>query len=74
MKQRLLLAQALINDPLVLFLDEPTNGLDPRGVVELRDVLRDLKKDGKTILFSSHILSEVEIISDEIGIISKGSS
>lgn len=72
MKQRLLLAQALINDPLVLFLDEPTNGLDPRGVVELRDVLRDLKKDGKTILFSSHILSEVEIISDEIGIISKG--
>lgn len=72
MKQRLLLAQALINDPLVLFLDEPTNGLDPRGVVELRDILRDLKKEGKTILFSSHILSEVEIISDEIGIISKG--
>lgn len=72
MKQRLLFAQALINDPEVLFLDEPTNGLDPKGVVELRDVIRDLKKEGKTVFFSSHILSEVEAVSDEIGIISQG--
>ncbi|MDK2915200.1 MAG: type transport system ATP-binding protein [Thermococcaceae archaeon] len=72
MKQRLLFAQALINDPEVLFLDEPTNGLDPKGVVELRDVIRDLKKEGKTVFFSSHILPEVEAVSDEIGIISQG--
>lgn len=72
MKQRLLLAQALINDPEVLFLDEPTNGLDPRGVVELRELVRRLKKEGKTIFFSSHILGEVEEVSDEIGIISGG--
>ncbi|GAB6136455.1 ABC transporter ATP-binding protein [Thermococcus prieurii] len=72
MKQRLLLAQALLNDPDILFLDEPTNGLDPRGAVELRELVRKLKKDGKTIFFSSHILAEVEEVSDEIGIISQG--
>ncbi|WP_346765912.1 ABC transporter ATP-binding protein [Thermococcus sp. 9N3] len=72
MKQRLLLAQALLNDPEILFLDEPTNGLDPRGAVELRELVRELKKDGKTIFFSSHILAEVEEVSDEIGIISQG--
>lgn len=72
MKQRLLLAQALINDPEVLFLDEPTNGLDPRGVIEMRELIRELKKDGKTVFFSSHILPEVEEVSDEIGIISRG--
>ncbi|WP_148883782.1 ABC transporter ATP-binding protein [Thermococcus aciditolerans] len=72
MKQRLLLAQALLNDPEVLFLDEPTNGLDPRGAVEMRELIRRLKKDGKTVFFSSHILPEVEEVSDEIGIISGG--
>jgi ABC-2 type transport system ATP-binding protein len=72
MKQRLLLAQALINDPQVLFLDEPTNGLDPKGTVELRKLLLRLKREGKTILVSSHILPEVEEVSDEIGIISQG--
>ncbi|NJE62515.1 ABC transporter ATP-binding protein [Thermococcus sp. 21S7] len=72
MKQRLLLAQALLNDPEVLFLDEPTSGLDPRGAVEIRNLLRGLRKEGKTIFFSSHILSEVEEVSDEIGIISRG--
>ncbi|WP_099209525.1 ABC transporter ATP-binding protein [Thermococcus henrietii] len=72
MKQRLLLAQALLNDPEILFLDEPTNGLDPRGAVELRELVRELKKDGRTIFFSSHILAEVEEVSDEIGIISQG--
>jgi len=72
MKQRLLLAQALLNDPDVLFLDEPTNGLDPKGAVELRELVRGLKKEGKTVFFSSHILAEVEEVSDEIGIISRG--
>ena len=72
MKQRLLLAQALLNDQEVLFLDEPTNGLDPHGVIEMRELIRELKKDGKTVFFSSHILPEVEEVSDEIGIISKG--
>ncbi len=72
MKQRLLLAQALINDPEIIFLDEPTVGLDPMGAVRMRRLIRELKKDGKTIFFSSHILSEVEEVSDEIGIISKG--
>jgi len=72
MKQRLLLAQALLNDPEILFLDEPTNGLDPRGAVELRELVRKLRKEGKTIFFSSHILVEVEEVSDEIGIISQG--
>lgn len=57
---------------MVLFFDELINGFDFRGVVEFRDVFRDLKKDGKMILFLSYIFFEVEIISDEIGIIFKG--
>lgn len=72
MKQRLLFAQALLNDPEILFLDEPTIGLDPKGVIEMRQLIRQLKREGKTIFFSSHILSEVEEVSDEIGIISQG--
>jgi len=72
MKQRLLLAQALLNDPEILFLDEPTSGLDPRGAVKLRELVRNLRKEGKTVFFSSHILAEVEEVSDEIGIISQG--
>ncbi|MCD6522945.1 MAG: ABC transporter ATP-binding protein [Candidatus Diapherotrites archaeon] len=72
MKKRLAIAQALINDPEVLFLDEPTSGLDPTGVIEMRNLIRNLKKEGKTIFFSSHILSEVEEVCDTFGIISKG--
>ena len=72
MKQRLGLAQALLNDPEIIFLDEPTNGLDPQGVIRFRDTIKDLSREGKTIFFSSHILDEVRHVCDTIGIISKG--
>jgi ABC-2 type transport system ATP-binding protein len=72
MKQRLGLAQALLNDPEVIFLDEPTNGLDPQGVVQFRNIIKDISKQGKTIFFSSHILEEVRHVCNTIGIISKG--
>lgn len=72
MKQRLLLAQALINDPEVLILDEPTSGLDPEGAFLVKSIVREERKKGKTVFFSSHILSEVEELSDMVGIIVKG--
>jgi ABC-2 type transport system ATP-binding protein len=72
MKQRLGLAQALLNDPEVVFLDEPTNGLDPQGVVQFRNIIKDISTQGKTIFFSSHILEEVRHVCNTIGIISKG--
>lgn len=72
MKQRLCLARALIHDPKVLILDEPASGLDPRARVEMRDILRDLKLMGKTILISSHILPELAEMCDEIGVIDNG--
>jgi len=72
MKQRLGLAQALLNDPEVIFLDEPTNGLDPQGVIQFRKIIKELSKNGKTIFFSSHILEEVRHVCNNIGIISKG--
>ncbi len=72
MKQRLGLAQALLNDPEVLFLDEPTNGLDPQGVIQFRKVIKELSANGKTIFFSSHILDEVRHVCNTIGIISNG--
>jgi len=72
MKQRLGLAQALVNDPQYLFLDEPLDGLDPIGRAEIKKVLLELKKRKKTIFLNSHILSDVEEICDEIGIINKG--
>src|ERR1035437_1141644 len=70
-KQRVGLAAALIHDPEVLILDEPTNGLDPNQIVEIRDVIKNLGKN-KTVLFSSHILQEVEAICDRVIIINKG--
>lgn len=72
MKQRLGIAIALINNPKLLILDEPTNGLDPFGIQELRELIRSFPKQGITVILSSHILSEVEQIVDQIGIISGG--
>ena len=72
MKQRLGIAMALINSPLLLILDEPTNGLDPVGIQELRELIKTLSGQGITIILSSHILSEVGQIADKIGILNKG--
>jgi len=72
MKQRLGLAQALINDPKVLFLDEPTANLDPEGVREYRDLIIALAGEGKTVFVSSHILSEVRAVCRTIGLLAKG--
>lgn len=73
MKQRLSLATALLGDPQVLILDEPVNGLDPEGIVEIRQLLRNLAAQGKTVLLSSHVLSEVQQTVDDVVIIAKGS-
>ena len=72
MMQRIGLAQALINDPKLVFLDEPTDGIDPMGRIEIREILNNLKDQGKTIFLNSHILSEVEQITDKIAILDKG--
>lgn len=72
MKQRLGIAIALLNNPKLLILDEPTNGLDPFGIQELRDLILSFSKKGITVILSSHILSEVSQVVDEIGIINDG--
>ena len=72
MKQRLGIAIALLNHPKLLILDEPTNGLDPIGIQDLRGLIRSFPEQGITVILSSHILSEVELIADHIGIISNG--
>ncbi|XZE36571.1 ATP-binding cassette domain-containing protein [Pirellulaceae bacterium SH501] len=72
MKQRLCLAKTLVHDPPVLILDEPTSGLDPRARIEVKALLRELRKMGKTILISSHILSELADCCTSIGIIERG--
>ena len=72
MKQRLGLAIALLNDPELLILDEPANGLDPAGIVEMRDLLRGLVAAGKTVFISSHVLSEVQQICTRVAIINHG--
>ncbi|MFQ5436712.1 MAG: ATP-binding cassette domain-containing protein, partial [Anaerolineae bacterium] len=72
MKQRLCLARTLAHDPQVLILDEPASGLDPRARIEIRELLHELKNMGKTIFFSSHILSEVADVCTSIGIIEAG--
>ncbi|QGQ45516.1 ABC transporter ATP-binding protein [Metabacillus sediminilitoris] len=73
MKQRLGIAQALLGNPALLILDEPTNGLDPSGIIEVRELIKSLpEKYGITVLISSHILSEIELMATHVGIINKG--
>lgn len=72
MKQRLGIALALLNHPKLLILDEPTNGLDPIGIGDLRQLIRSFPEQGITVIISSHILSEIELIADHIGIIAGG--
>jgi len=72
MLQRLGLAQAMLNNPELIFLDEPTDGVDPIGRKEIRDILTNLKNEGKTVFLNSHLLSEVELICDRVAILNKG--
>ena len=72
MKQRLCLARALIHDPALLVMDEPTSGLDPRTRFEFKEILKELREQGKTILISSHVLSELSELCTDIGIIDQG--
>jgi ABC-2 type transport system ATP-binding protein len=72
MRQRLCLGRALIHDPAVLILDEPAAGLDPRARIELRQIIRSLAAEGKTILVSSHILTELAEMCDQVGILEQG--
>jgi ABC-2 type transport system ATP-binding protein len=72
MQQRVGLAQALINNPDLLILDEPTSGLDPVGRMQVRDIIQRLKSEGKTVLFSSHELGEVETVCDRVAILHEG--
>jgi ABC-2 type transport system ATP-binding protein len=72
MLQRIGLAQALINDPDLLILDEPTGGMDPLGRMEIRKIIAGLRARGKTIFFSSHELSEVELVCDHVAVIAHG--
>jgi ABC-2 type transport system ATP-binding protein len=72
MKQRLGVAAALLKDPDLLILDEPTSGLDPQGTVEMRTLIRDIRREGRTVMLSSHLLNEVELTCDRVGVIAKG--
>jgi ABC-2 type transport system ATP-binding protein len=72
MKQRLGIAAALLGDPQVLILDEPANGLDPEGIRWMRDLLKSLAREGRTVLVSSHLLSEVELLADDVVIVAGG--
>lgn len=72
MKQRLGIAAALLSEPRLLILDEPTNGLDPLGIMELRSLIRGFLQQGMTVIVSSHILSEIQMMADAIGILAQG--
>jgi ABC-2 type transport system ATP-binding protein len=73
MKQRLAIASALLNDPTVLILDEPTNGLDPMGIAEIRELIKKIAANGKTIILASHLLDEVQKVCSHFAILKKGS-
>jgi ABC-type multidrug transport system ATPase subunit len=72
MKQRLAIASALLNDPIVLILDEPTNGLDPMGIAEIREIIKRIAHDGKTIILASHMLDEVQKVCTHFAVLRKG--
>jgi ABC-2 type transport system ATP-binding protein len=72
MKQRLAIASALLNDPLILILDEPTNGLDPQGIHQIRQIIKDIANTGTTILLASHLLDEVEKVCTHVVVLRKG--
>ena len=72
MKQRLAIASALLNDPEILILDEPTNGLDPQGIRQIRDIIRQIANQGTTILLASHLLDEVEKVCSHVVVLKKG--
>jgi ABC-2 type transport system ATP-binding protein len=72
MRQRVGLAQALVNDPELVFLDEPTDGVDPGGRREIRDLMRTLRAEGRTVFVNSHLLGEIEQVADHVAILSKG--
>ncbi len=72
MKQRLAIASALLNDPQILILDEPTNGLDPQGIHQVREIIKDVASKGTTILLASHLLDEVEKVCTHVVVLSKG--
>jgi ABC-2 type transport system ATP-binding protein len=72
MKQRLAIASALLNDPEILILDEPTNGLDPQGIHEIRQIIKKIAANGTTILLASHLLDEVEKVCSHVVVIRKG--
>ena len=72
MKQRLCLARALIHDPSLLVMDEPTSGLDPRTRFEFKEILKELREQGKTLILASHDMAEVESLCDRIGILTEG--
>ena len=72
MRQRIGLAQALINDPELVFLDEPTDGVDPGGRKEIRDLMERMRDEGRTVFVNSHLLSELEQVADRVAILSRG--
>ncbi|OUS14433.1 ABC transporter ATP-binding protein [Nonlabens dokdonensis] len=72
MKQRLAIASALLNDPEILILDEPTNGLDPKGIRQIRDIIQEIAANGTTILLASHLLDEVEKVCTDVVVLRKG--
>jgi len=72
MKQRIAIAQAILHEPSVVILDEPTNGLDPRGMLDVREILEDLKNEDYTVLMSSHLLNEVQQVCTDVALINRG--